>query len=201
MTAVHVIALPRAAAAAAAEPPKELQGKLVARLGAAGAVPEQPRHGLALANTPGLAVVRVGGKHRWGVVSQVAPDTVYVFSGSSAPSQAAAEQAAQEYMEAVGYATGHAMATETALGSVHDTPMERLARAHEYTGLITDLFMSLAAGAPMHHTDNAMVIHPGGAAVGVYEYRVPDDKRALVDLRFKAVTCLLGAPAAPTPAQ
>jgi hypothetical protein len=201
MTVMRVISLPRAAAAAAAVPPKELQGKLVARLGGAGAVPEQPHHGLALANTPGLALVRVGGKVRWGIVSQVAPDTVYVFSGSSAPSQAAAEQAAQDYMEAVGYASGQAMATETALGSVHDTPMERLAWAHEYMGLVTDLFMSLAAGTPMHHTDNTMVIRPSGAAVGMYEYRVPDDKRVLVDLRFKAVTCLLGAPTAPTPAQ
>lgn len=201
MTRVRVIALPRVAGAAAAAPPRELHGTLVVSVVEAGLPPDQPRHGIALANTPGLAVVRVDGKFRWGVVSQVAADTVYVFSGSSARSQEAAEQAVRDYAEAVGYATGRPLATETVLGSVHDTPLARLAQAHEYTGLVTDMFMSLAAGTPMHHTANAMAIRPDGTAVGAYEYTVPEDVRVLVELRFKAVTCLLGEPAATTEEQ
>lgn len=190
--AMRVIALPRLLDIARADAPPTLPGELVAPMREAGAAPDQPERGVALANVPGVAVVRVGGaKYRWAVLSQVAPDTAYVFAGSAWPTLEGATAAAKEYMQDVGYAAGDTVDSRSTLGSVHDTPLAELAQRHEYTGLVTDTIMSVAAGQPLHHTANAMVIAPDGAVHATYTYTVAPAKRALVGMRAKATACLL----------
>lgn len=187
---MRVIALPRAQTIS--QPAGDaLPGEVVAPVREMGGTPKQPPGGVALADVPGVAVVRVQGKYRWAVLSQVDPGTAYVFAGSSAPTAAAATEAAKDYLQAVGYAAGEGVDSKSVVGSVHDAPLAELAQRHEYTGLVTDVVMTMAVGQPVHHTANALIIAPDGTAHGTYTYTVPPHRRVLVELRARALACLL----------
>jgi len=197
-SACRVIALPRGTDLA--KGPQTMKGRVVFPVREAGTTPQQPANGMALANVPGVVVVGVGKKFRWAILSQLTTDTVYAFSGSGTASLDTAKEAAMEYIDTVGDdGDGPVISTSTVIGNTHDSEVSELALRHEYNGLVTDLIMSLSSGQPLHHSRNEMVLKRDGSAESTYTYHVPKGKKTLIDLRSRAVACLMRSMARPQP--
>lgn len=175
-----------------------MKGKIVFPVREAGTTPPQPTKGMALANVPGIVIVSVGKKFRWAILSQLTSNIVYAFSGSGSASLETAKAAAMEYIDAVRDNGSETMiTTSTSIGNTQDCEVSELALRHEYNGLVTDLIMSMSSGHALHHSENEMVLKRDGSAESTYTYRVAKGKKTLVDLRSRAVACLMKSTARP----